>query len=803
MGARHLRIRQPAKMTAFPASSPLERDLAFPLPGLAQPARIRVDKWGIPHLEANSFEDLWFVQGFNAARDRLFQIDLWRKRGLGLLAADFGPGFLEQDKAARLFLYRGDMASEWASYAPDAEAICTRFAAGINAYIALAETNPVLMPPEFGQLGTHPARWAAEDVVRIRSHGLTRNAIWEVQRLHVLAQADAKADLLRKYLYPAVDTVVPDGVTAEDCPLAALQPFKLAQAFATFTPERLEAGLAAAAGWRQVSDLNEVMWDPEASGSNNWVIAAQRSGTGMPVLASDPHRAHSLPSLRYIQHLKAPGFNAIGGGEPCVPGISIGHNGEAAFGLTIFGADQEDTYILETNPDAPETYQFDGEWRAMRLIQETIAVKGYPAQPCHMAFSHHGPVLWRNEAGTRAVTIRSAWFEPGAAPYLQSLTMLRTTTPEAFRASAERWGTPSVNLVYADRTGDIAWSPGGYMPQRRGWNGLTPVPGTGSHEWDGLIPARHLPFVRNPEAGFFATANEMNLPADWPHAQWPVGFEWTEASRATRIHEVLGAGGTFGVAESMALQTDPFSVPARRLCALLAGLPEAPATLSPALALLAGWDHRLTADSPAAALFETWFTRHLRHAIFARLVPAAARKLMLPGDIEGLCRALEAPDDRWGPAPAAARDALLQETLAAAWAESLTLGGPDPAGWQWGKLHHGYFEHPLTPLLQRDPGRSLDIGPLPKGGSASSPMHAGYRAADFRVTHGASFRMVVDLADLDRSVTINAPGQSGDARSAHYADLAPLWAQGEYVPMLYTDAAIAAATHFTWSLVPG
>ncbi len=124
-----------------------------------------------------------------------------------------------------------------------------------------------------------------------------------------------------------------------------------------------------------------------------------------------------------------------------------------------------------------------------------------------------------------------------------------------------------------------------------------------------------------PRPGFFATANEMNLPADWPHAQWPVGFEWTEASRATRIHEVLGAGGTFGVAESMALQTDPFSVPARRLCALLAAMPHAPTTLSPALALLAGWDHRLTADSPAAALFETWFTRHLRHAVFC---PAGA-----------------------------------------------------------------------------------------------------------------------------------------------------------------------------------
>ena len=175
-------------MTKAADTSALERDLTFDVPGLAAAARIRVDRWGIPHIEAASLSDLWFVQGFNAARDRLFQIDLWRKRGLGLLAADFGPGYLEQDKASRMFLYRGDMEAEWASYAPDAKEICQRFVDGINGYIALAEKRPELLPPEFAMLGTKPGRWQAEDVVRIRNHGLNRNALWEVQRLHSWAQ---------------------------------------------------------------------------------------------------------------------------------------------------------------------------------------------------------------------------------------------------------------------------------------------------------------------------------------------------------------------------------------------------------------------------------------------------------------------------------------------------------------------------------------------------------------------------------------------------------------------------------------
>lgn len=783
-------------------SSPLERDQNFTLPGLAGPARIRVDRWGIPHIEAESLDDLWFMQGFNAARDRLFQIDLWRKRGLGLLAADFGPGFLEQDRACRMFLYRGDMAAEWACYAEDAEAICTRFAAGINAYIDLASANPALMPEEFAVLGTSPGRWAGEDVVRIRSHGLNRNALWEVARLHVLARADAKADLLRRFVHPPVEAIVPEGITPEDCPMEALALFSLAQARVTFTPERMTATLAEAAGWRKVNDAAEVLYDTQYAGSNNWVVSGARTTTGKPVLASDPHRAHSLPSLRYIQHLKAPGFDAIGGGEPCVPGISIGHNGTAAFGLTIFNADQEDVYVLETDPAEPSRYRFEGGWREMTRIEEVIAVKGCADQRLSLEFSHHGPIIWRNAAGTRAVTVRSVWFEPGSAAYLQSLTMLRTTTPEAFRASAERWGAPSVNLVFANIAGDIAWSPGGYMPLRRTWKGLTPVPGHGGYEWEGFVPASALPFRHNPAEGYLATANEFNLPEDWPHETFPLGFEWTEGSRATRIHAVLSTGAVHGVAEAAALQTDAYSEPARRLSALLAAMPNPPAELAAPLALLKDWDFVLGAESAPAALFELWYTKHLRVALFAAIVPEAARPLLPPGDVEGICRALEAPDARFGANPAAGRDALIAKTLAAAWADAIERLGPDPARWRWGSLHHGYFEHPLTPLLQRDPARPRDVGPLAKGGSASSPMHAGYRPSDFRVMQGASFRMVVDLADLDRSITINAPGQSGDVRSAHYADLAPLWAKGEYVPMLYSDAAIVAATHFTWHLMP-
>ncbi len=252
------------------------------LPALARPAEILIDGHGIPHIRAETFLDAFVVQGWNAARDRLWQIDLWRKRGLGLLAADFGPGYLEQDRASRLFLYRADMAREWGSYADDDKAICEAFVAGINAYVDLCAREPDRLPPEFSFMGTKPARWAAEDVVRIRTHSLSRNATSEILRAHVLARADHATDLIRRSLEPPVTPRVPDGLDMSTIPLAALDLIKLASADVKFTDDRLSASLGEASQWRRVNDLGDVLRDELYAGSNNWAVSAALSGTGRP-----------------------------------------------------------------------------------------------------------------------------------------------------------------------------------------------------------------------------------------------------------------------------------------------------------------------------------------------------------------------------------------------------------------------------------------------------------------------------------------------------------------------------------------
>jgi len=760
------------------------------IPGLEQPAEIIVDRWGIPHIRARTRHDVFFLQGLNAARDRLWQIDLWRKRGLGLLAADFGPGFLAQDRAARLFLYRGDMQAEWKAYGtPEVRSIVEAFVAGINAWIVLTEQKPEQLPPEFAVMGTRPQRWHPEEALRIRSHALVRNALSEVLPAQVAARAGMEMDLVRRSIAPPWTPTVPDGLDLNDIPADVLNVFKLATVRIDFSPERMAATLADAWKWTKVDDLGDVY----AEGSNNWTISGNRSATGRPVLASDPHRSHALPSLRMIVHLTGPGIDAIGAAEPIQPGFTIGHNGKAAFGVTIFPMDQEDITVYETKTDDPDQYRYGSGWERMQIIREKIAVKGVPDQEVVLKFTRHGPVIYEDAAKRRAFAVRSVWSEPGASAYFSSIACLSAKSPEEYAQALRGWVAPSLNHVYADTDGNIAWFVAGRAPIRPNWDGLLPVPGDGRYEWTGFHSFDQLPRSINPAKGYFATANEMNIPAGHPALEHKLGFEWAEWSRTRRIHEVLDAQPKHTIEQSMQLQADVLSVPARRLGRLIVSMSAGAGDIGRALDLLRSWDHRLSRDSAAAALSEVWWSKHLRPALLEVLAPdPAVRAVLVPGDTETLLEMLErrrVPD----------QDATLARTLGAAMADCRARLGADPAQWSWGKLHHGYFEHTLATVAKGFP----DVGQLPMGGSSQTPMNAGYRLSDFRVTSGASFRMVIDVGNWDNSRCINAPGQSGDPRSPHYADLAPLWAVGECVPMLYSKAAIDNAADLRIILTPG
>ena len=773
------------------------REVTQNVAGLEGPAEIIVDYWGIPHIYASSKRDMFFVQGYNAARDRLWQIDLWRKRGLGLLAKDFGPDYVAQDRAARLFLYRGDLNQEWAAYGPEAKESAEAFVGGINAFVGEINSGRRALPVEFRIAGTKPVSWKAEDVVRIRSHALTRNVVSEVQRARVACAAGLAADRLRRELEPQWTPSVPAGLDPCTIPRDVLQDYELATKIVAFAqPGQRRSSLD------PETFFAEADWATNAIGSNNWTVAPSRTATGRPILANDPHREHSVPSLRYVVHLNAPEMSVIGAGEPALPGISIGHNGQIAFGLTIFAIDQEDLYVYETDPDNPRRYRYQNAFEPMAVVRERIEVRGEAPREVELLFTRHGPVVYADPQQHRAFAVRSVWFEPGTSAYFGSTEFMTAKDWQSFRTAMARWGTPSENQVYADTAGNIGWIPGGRAPVRPNWDGLMPVPGDGRYEWSGFLRQDQLPQRFNPPEGFISTANEMNLPPDFPIAERKIGFEWTNRSRATRIKEVLATKPRLTLADAMTLQNDDFSVVARRLTKLILSLNSDDPATSEGLGLLRSWDYRTTVDSPAAGLFEVWMTKHLGKVAVAKATPEAARGLITVPDIAAVIDLLENPDLSLGSDPRAGRDAVLLESLAAAVNELRQLLGPDPTHWQWGKLHHVQFVHALAPLADDATRAQLTVGRLAMGGSAFSPLAAAYRPSDFSVISGASFRMVLDVGNWDQSITINTPGQSGDPYSPHYRDLAPLWAGGEYVPLLYSRAAIEHAASEVLRLKP-
>lgn len=530
------------------------------LPGLKAPVEVLRDRWGVPHIYAKNADDLFFAQGFVAAQDRLFQLDVWRRQAMGELAEAFGPEWVDADAFARLMKYRGDMAVEWASYSPDTKTIAEAFVRGINACIDLSVGER--LPIEFQILGHRPKRWAAEDILgRASGIYMSQNFKNEVARLQLI-QAVGLAEARK--LAPV------DGGRAYECHLSADE-------IRTFPADLLQ-------GYE--SATKALGFAPAPSASNNWVVAGKRSASGKPLLASDPHRATTLPSLRYLVHLHAPGWHVVGAGEPGLPGVALGHNKWIAWGITIIGTDQADLYVEETDPADATRYKVDGAWRAMTTVKETIAVKGKAPVEVSLRYTRHGPVLHADAKNRRAYALRWSGSEPGGAAYLGGLAVSRARNPEEFRKALASWKIPGLNFVYADVEGNIGWVANALTPKRAKHDGLLPVPGDGGFEWERFLTVDELPQSWNPADGVLATANHDIRPKGYAHH---IGSEYSSPYRFERIREVLASKPVWELDAFKALQQDSVSLPARELIALLkaAGSDDAHAA---AADLFRAWD---------------------------------------------------------------------------------------------------------------------------------------------------------------------------------------------------------------------
>lgn len=763
------------------------------IPGLAEPVDVRIDSWGVPHLTASCAADLYRAQGYVAARDRLFQLDLWRRQGLGLLSEAFGSAFVERDRAARLFLYRGDMESEWAAYSGDARAVCRAFVEGVNAFIAATLADPALLPPEFRRWGHRPQPWRADDVCRIRVHGLWHNATKEWERAMVWRDFGHRVEDLRQQREPWAPVRAPEGLDLSVLDDRALDVYRLA-----LSPLALPGA----------SDTPAP--PPASDGSNNWALAPARTVTGRALLASDPHRSVQVPSNRYLIHLTCPEFDVIGAGEPMLPGVSLGHNGHVAFCLTISPADQEDVYVYELNPEDDTLYRYGDGWEEMTLLSEAIAPSDAPPAEVELRFTRHGPVTWISDDRRTAVALRATWLGPAHSPYLASLRYQRAQNVDEFMEALDQWQAPPVNHVFADTSGRIGWAMRGALPIRPTWDGSMPVPGDGRHEWQGLRLGRDLPSVLDPEVGVVATANQHNFPDTEPWLSRPPTRDWQAGFRHQRIREAIDEQARWTVAETAALQNDYLSIPARELLALIdehGGLEED--GLEAEIDLLRNWDHRMSADSAGAALFQRWFRRHLRPAVLRSVIAATlpaervedALARIDPYGFFGDPRAdLSSLRELAATSPDRFRT-VISSTFASAVRELRELLGEDPAAWQWGKLHRTRFVHPGGVDAHSEEG-PWSLPAKPKHGSPDN-VGVAYADPEGNAVIGASFRMVVDLGSWDESLAINAPGQSGVPGSPHYDDLRDLWQEDGTFPLLYSSGAVEASTAQRLRLRPG
>jgi len=535
-------------------------------------------------------------------------------------------------------------------------------------------------------------------------------------------------------------------------------------------------------------------------GSNNWILDGTRTASGYPLMANDPHRVQAAPSLRYWVHLVGPGWDVIGGGEPVLPGVSIGHNQHGAWGLTVFRTDGEDLYVYELNPDNSDQYRYDGGWEAMTIVRDTIRVKGQAPEVVEHRFTRHGPVTLHDPDAGIAYAVRAAWLEPGGAPYLASLRMDQATTWEEFREACTWSHIPGENMVWAGRDGTIGWQSVGIAPIRRNFSGMVPVPGDGRFEWDGYLPIDAKPHVVNPPDGYFATANNNLTSRDYPYLE-AIAFEWTDPFRWQRLVEVLEGGRRFTLTDMMQLQTDELSLPARALVPLLEELEPGSGPARDARARLLDWDFVLDKNSVTAGIYVAW-ERRLTANLYPLLVDEAARAYLRSVSMRLQIQSLTTPDGRFGADPIGGRDELLLRSLEEAVQGLSATFGPESSKWVYGQedYKHVRLRHPLSRALNDEWRDRFEVGPLPRGGY-SYTLNA--NSMGNNQTSGASFRIIVDTSDWDAAVGMNNPGQGGHPDHPHYSDLFELWAQDRFHPVFYSRSRVESVTGEYLNLNPG
>jgi len=809
--------------------------------GTSEPVEILRDSWGVPHIYASTSHDLFFAQGYTHAQDRFWQMDFWRHIGSGRLAELFGPSQLDTDRFLRTLGWARVAQQELEQLDPDLDAALHAYAAGVNAYLAehqgsalsleyaiLKLLNPSYKPEPWKPL--HTLTWA-----KAMAWDLGGNMSKEIERTLLLKTLTPEQIAALFPPYPVDRPVVVSQTEQNELPSATNNQPSATQPSAAWLSRRLNSGVSASQdialadldpSSSQVSLLDflsdrlqslhqplealQTLLGPQGSaiGSNGWVISGDRTVTGKPMLANDPHLAVQMPSIWYELglHCKSKGedcpYDVTGFSFAGMVGVILGHNDRLAWGLTNIDPDVMDLYVEKINPQNPNQYEVNGQWVDMKLVPETLQVAGGKPVTQTVRYTRHGPIIsdtYPDIDGFSeqsrlplpqpyAIALRWTALEPSTLT-AGVLKLNRARNWEEFRSAVKDFDVPAQNAIYADVEGNIGYQMPGKIPIRPGNNGRYPVPGwTDEFEWQGYVDFEQLPSLFNPHQGYIATANNAVVrPAqsDWITPDWDYG------NRAQRLTDLLDRNDRlFSLTDMERIQGDNYNLNADTLVPILLQIPLADDHLKSVRNLLKDWNRQELMDSAAAALFEV-FWQQLLAATFHDDLP----RDFWPNGSDRWCEVarnlVRQPnsiwwDDRTTPI-VENRDKMFHHAFANAVTFLEETLGKDPGHWHWGDLHTLTFRN-LT--LGKSGNAAIESlfnrGPFAaSGGSAIVNATSWDARQSFDVTWIPSMRMIVDLANLERSRTIHAPGQSGHAFHPHYDDLVDSWRAIVYHPMIW------------------
>ncbi|WP_090871459.1 penicillin acylase family protein [Oceanobacillus limi] len=722
------------------------------LPELDNEVTVLTDDHGIPHIKASNDRDLYIAQGYLQAQNRMFQMELSRRQASGTLSEVVGEAVIDQDKYFRTLGLRRAAEKSYEIYSEDGKEVLQWFADGVNAYMEEATASNRL-PIEFLLMGSEPAPWTPIDSLTIgKFMAFDLGGHWERQAFNYYALNNLEEEKALE-LFPYYPENKPTIIGKEEIDIAS-------------------------------SFENAVI--PHAfNGSNNWVVSGEKTETGFPLLADDPHLGLATPSIWLQMQLETDDMNVSGVIFAGVPGIILGHNDQIAWGVTNTGPDVQQLYIEERNPNNKDEFLFEDDWEEATVIDEPIHVKGGETIEYQVVETRHGPVVSEFAGDSGKDTVLSLrWTALDATTELEAILEInRAKNWEEFEKGLEKFLVPAQNFVFASKDGTIAYKANGRIPiYPDGEDALLPLPGwEAEREWNGFIPYDKLPKLINPEKGFIATANNKVVDEDYPYH---ISNVWAQPYRYERIAEVLGGENDLNVEDMQALQMDTTNLQAREFVPLFSEQlqdVELGEEERLALDLLEEWDFKDDVGYAQPLIFHHWMDG-IEDILYSDQIPESVMELFgARGQTtdEILRKAIRGESSLWIEENGGI-ETVLQVSLENTIENLVESYGQELTAWEWGDYHKVQFDHPLSAVHPVLAYFFNNEDPMPVGGSAVTPMAAAYNSDTGEVDHGASWRFAIDTSDMRTGYHIVGPGQDGHFKSEWYHNQMEDWVKGNY-----------------------